>query len=103
MQHDHHGEVAEAVLDAAAREQVLGVPPGHDQLREPLAGDHAQQQPVDDHAVYHRSRTSSALTPGPRPIMRPGDPAGGRSVSPIISRMCSTDAEDILPTWAGER
>ena len=35
--------------------------------------------------------------------MRPGDPAGGRSVSLIISRMCSTDAEDMLPTSARER
>jgi hypothetical protein len=51
VQHEHHGEVAEAVLHASAREQVLGVPRGHDQLRDPLAGDHAQQYPVDDHAV----------------------------------------------------
>ena len=51
VQHDHHGEVAEAVLHAPAREQALGVPRGHDQLRDPLAGDDAEQHPVDGHAV----------------------------------------------------
>lgn len=43
------------------------------------------------------------LTPGPSPIIRPNDPAGGGSAVIVISKTCKTDTEDRFPTAASER
>ena len=51
VQRDHHGEVPEAVLRAAAAQQPRRVPGRHDELGDPLAGDEAEQHPVDGHLL----------------------------------------------------
>ena len=66
-------------------------------------GDDAQQHPVNDHGV---TTAAARARRSPRDRARSsgrGSPAGGRSASLIISRMCSTDAEDMLPTSARDR
>ena len=78
------------------------MPRGHDELGDPFAGDDAKQHPehvevTTAAAQVRRSPLGRGRSSGRR------EPAAGVRCSPIISRMCSTDAEDRLPTSARER
>src|SRR5690606_39427884 len=87
-----------ARLPAAVGEGPVGVAPGDGELGEPLEDDRPEEDRVQ-HLRRHRasSSTSSRLKPGPIAIMSPKLPGSGPA-SRAVRRMCSTDAEERLPT-----
>ncbi len=57
-------------FDGATGARPALVPPGEDQLEEPLGGDEGDREDEDQ----HRKRTCSAEKPGPRAEMVPYSP-----------------------------